>query len=302
MNATLSLLARVARATVSIHSHIPSTHVSNAIGLGADRRGTGVLVSHDGLILTVSYMLMGAQSVIVTLGSGVQLSARIVGQDYGTGLGLLKIDGAGHQFLKVVSSMGVRLGDEAFIVSSAGAEQRCTDCGVITYLGEFDAVWEFVLDRCVCMTASALNIGFNGGAICNSRGEVIAISYLNLTEIGRPVLGIPGECFLAARDELVQHGRRVSGRPRLWLGLLSYTLQEHVIIAGVMPGSPSEKAGLKQGDMVLTADGGDIRERRALYAAINSHRAGECVNLKVLRNNQVQRFQIQAINVEDYLR
>jgi S1-C subfamily serine protease len=240
--------------------------------------------------------------VIVTLGGGEQLEGRIVGQDYTTGLGLLKIDGGPYPHLEVVSSASAKLGQEAFIVASLGGEKRCADCGVVTYLGPFDAVWEFFLERCICMTASALNIGLNGGPICNSNAQVFGVAYLNFAEIGRPILGIPGELFIAGRDELVRHGHRTSVPPRMWLGLLSYTLQDHVIIAGVMPGSPSEKAGLKQGDLVLTVDGADIRERRALYDAVNSHRPGEVVNLKILRNNQVQQFAVPAIRVEDYLR
>ena len=82
MNAPIFLLEKVLRATVGVHSHIPSTHVSTAIGLGTDRRGTGTIVSHDGLILTVHYLLLGAQSVIVTLPSGEQLEAKIIGKDY----------------------------------------------------------------------------------------------------------------------------------------------------------------------------------------------------------------------------
>lgn len=302
MNAKLSVLTKVSRATVSLHSHIPQNHISNSIGLGTDRRGTGTLVSPDGLILTVYYMLMGAQRVIVTLSGGEQLEGRIVGQDYTTGLGLVKIDSGPYPHLEVISSASAKLGQEAFIVASLGGEKRCADCGVITYLGPFDAVWEFFLERCICMTASALNIGLNGGPICNSNAQVLGVAYLNFAEIGRPVLGIPGELFIAGRDELVRHGHRTSVPPRMWLGLLSYTLQDHVIIAGVMPGSPSEKAGLKQGDLVLTVDGADIRERRALYDAVNSHRPGEVVNLKILRDNQVQQFAVPAIRVEDYLR
>jgi len=302
VNAKPSLLARVAHATVSVHSNIPATHASNAIGLGTDRRGSGTLVSPSGLILTVTYMLMGAESIIVTLSNGDQYEGKVVGLDYTTGIGLLSIDGRDHPYLPVVSSATAKVGEEVFVVSSLGGEKRGGDCGVITYLGQFDAVWEFVLERCVCMTASALNIGFNGGPICDSSGNVIATSYLNFAELERPILGIPGEYFLAGRDELLRDGRRTSVPPRMWLGLLSYTLRDHVIIAGVMPGSPSEKAGLKQGDMVLTVDGRDISERRVLYDAVNSHRPGEQVNLKVLRNNQVQHFQVPAISVEDYLR
>ncbi len=301
MNASVSLLDKVAHAIVGIHCEIPATHPSVAIGLGSDRRGTGTLVSADGLILTVNYMLMGAKSVIVTLHNGDQVEAKVVARDFTTSLGLLKIDGQRRPHLEPVSLAGCMLGQEVFIVSSLGGEKRCADTGIITYLGPFDAAWEFVLDRCVCVTASALNIGLSGGPICNSKGDVIAVSYLNFADMIRPVLGIPGECYLSGRDELVQYGHRISARPRLWLGVLSYTLREHVVIAGVMPGSPSEKAGLKQGDLVLAADGQEIHERRALYEAVNSHRAGDRVNLKILRNNQVHDFQIPAVLVDDYL-
>lgn len=301
MNASVPLLEKVARATVSIHCQVPPSHPSVAIGLGTDRRGTGTIVSDDGLIVTVNYLIMGAQSVMVTLVNGDELPARVVARDFTTSLGVLQIDGRGHPHIEPVSSEGCELGQEIFIVSSLGGERRCADTGLITYLGPFDAAWEFMLERCVCVTASALNIGLSGGPICNSKGQLIAVCYLNFADLVRPILGIPGECFLSGRDELLRHGHRVSTPPRLWLGVLSYTLREHVVIAGVMPGSPGEKAGLRQGDLVLSADGLDIHERKALYEAINRHRPGESVQLRIMRNNQVKNLEIAAIIVDDFL-
>ncbi len=300
MNAPISLLQKTLRATVGVHSHVPTTHVSTAIGLGTDRRGTGTIVSPDGLILTAHYLLLGAKNVIVTLPDGEQHEAKIIGKDYSTGLGLLKIEASGMPHLKVVSSEHCSAGEEVFTVASLGGEKRCADCGMITYLGPFDAVWEFVLERCVCATASSLSIGLSGGGIINRRGELIAVSYLNFADLGRAILGIPGEYFLAVRDELLQHGRRVNATPRAWLGVLSYTLREHVVIAGVMPGGPGEKAGLQQGDLVLAIDGRDISERRGLYDTLGNHRPGEQISLKVLRDNRVYQVQIPAIRAEDY--
>jgi S1-C subfamily serine protease len=301
VNAPVVLLEKALRATVGLHSQVPSTHVSTAIGLGTDRRATGTIVSPDGLIATVHYLLLGATSVIVTLPDGDQHQAKIVGKDYSTGLGLLRIDtGRPLPHLDIVSSQSSIIGEEIFTVGSIGGEQRCADCGIITYLGPFDAVWEFVLERCVCVTASSLQIGFSGGAIVNRRGDAIAISYLNFADIGRAILGIPGEYFLAARDELIQHGARVSAVPRAWLGVLSYTMREHVVIANVMPGGPGEKAGLQQGDLVLAVNGNDINERRAMYLALGNRRPGEQINLKVLRENRIHRIDIAAIRPEDY--
>ncbi len=301
MNAPVVLLEKALRATVGVHSQIPSTHVSTAIGLGTDRRGTGTVVSPDGLIVTAHYLLLGASGVIVTLPSGEQHQAKIVGKDYSTGLGLLRIDPSRSlPCLRIASSANCQTGEEVFTVASLGADKRCADCGLITYLGPFDAIWEFELDRSVCATASSLQIGFPGGAIVNHRAEAIAISYLNFADIGRAILGIPGECFLAVRDELVQCGRRVSATSRAWLGVLSYTIREHVVIANVMPGAPGEKAGLQQGDLVIAVNGAEISERRAMYQALGNKRPGEMINLKVLRDNRIRQIDVTAIRPEDY--
>jgi S1-C subfamily serine protease len=300
VNASVYLLDRVSAATVGVHAYVPPNHVSAAIGLGTDRRGSGTLVGPDGLILTVYYLVMGAQNVIVSLSNGDQLQARIVAQDYRTGLGLLQIDGGRKlPYLEVASSSQCELGQEVFLVTSSGAEQRCGDCGLVSYLGPFDAVWEFLLERSVCVMNSAMNIGSTGGAICDTKGRVVAVSYLNFVDIGRSVLGIPGECFLQARDELVAHGKRISA-PKAWLGVLSYTLREHVVIAGVMPGGPGEKAGLKQGDVVLTVDGRNINERRVLYDVLLNHSPGDRINFTLLRNNQVYSLAIPTIGAEEY--
>ncbi|HUO06555.1 MAG TPA: S1C family serine protease [Candidatus Binataceae bacterium] len=300
MNAPPSLLKNAVRATVGVHSHIPDTHISTAIGLGTDRRGTGTIINPEGLILTAHYLLLGADKVTVTLPDGEQCEAEIVGRDYGTGLGLVKIGGRDLPSLEVVSSEGCRLGQETFTISSLGGEKRCADCGVITFLGPFDAVWEFLLDRCVCVTAASLSIGLSGGPICDNLGRLIAVSYLNFADLGRAILGIPGEYFLAVRDELLEHGRRVSAPPRAWLGVLSYTMKDRVVIAGVMPGAPGERAGLQQGDLVLAIDGLEVTERRLMYEAVRKHRPGETINLKVLRDNHVHQLDVAAARAEDY--
>ena len=296
MNATLYLLEKVANATVGIHSVVPDSHPSVAIGLGTDRSGTGTLVSADGLIITVNYMIMGAQSVTVTLGSGQEMPAAIVAQDFTTSLALLKIDGRGLPLLQAISSLTCSPGQEIFMVSSLGGEKRCADIGMITYLGPFDAAWEFVLERCVCVTASALNIGLNGGPICNSQrsGHRRLISEFRRFEL-RPILGIPGECFILSRDELVRHGHRVS--------MPSAAVARRAVVHAARArghrrrdaGKPGREGRLKQGDVVLARRRARDPRAQALYEAINRHRAGEIVQLKILRNNRVARFRVTAI-------
>lgn len=100
MNASVTLLEKAASATVSIQCQVPRSHPSVAIGLGTDRTGTGTIVSSDGLILTVNYIVMGAKEVIVTLANGDQVPAQVVARDFTTSLGVVKIDGHDHPHME----------------------------------------------------------------------------------------------------------------------------------------------------------------------------------------------------------
>jgi S1-C subfamily serine protease len=267
--------------------------------LGADRRGSGTLISAEGLVLTVNYVVMGARRLIVTLTDGTQYDGRIAAQDFTSNLALVKIEPSAQlPHLRITSSRDLVPGQDAFIVASTGNEARRADSGLVSYIGPFDALWEFVLERCVMV--SAMNLGFGGAPVCNVKGELFGVSYLSMAEVGRAVLAIPTECFLDVRDELVSQGRRVSARPWAWLGLLSYTLREHVVVAGLLPGGPAEKAGLKQGDVILAIDGQGLSERRALYEALRSRQPGEALNLRIFRDNKVHTLEVAGIRVEDY--
>lgn len=298
MNASLPLLEKTAQATVGIRSQIPSTHNSAAIGLGTDRRTGGVLIDPDGLVLTVNYGLIGAQSLIVTLTGGEQRQGWVVAQDYASGLGLVRIDGHHLPHLTPVPSTSCATGQDVFVVSAVGGDERRADSGIITYIGPFDAVWEYGIDR--CLMASAMNFGVGGGPMCNARAEMVALAYLSPAEIGRSVLAIPCEYFLNARTELMGQGRSAHSSTRPWLGLLAYSLRDHVVIAGVMPGGPSEKAGLKPGDVVLEVDGQGVVERRDFYHVLWNRHPGDLLNLKVFRDNGARTLTLRAIAVEEY--
>lgn len=298
MNASVTLLERSAAAVVGLHSQVPATHPSVGVGLGSDRVGSGTLIDSDGLILTVNYLVMGAKSIVVSLLNGEQYDGRIVAQDYISGLALVRIARTKLPYLEPVSSSTLALGQDVFTVSSVGSEGRRADSGMVSYLGPFDALWEFVLER--CLMTSAMNFGVGGGPLCSSSGGMVGISYLSLADIGRATLAIPSECLITARDELLRSGRRARADSRAWIGLLSYTLREHVVIAGVMPGGPGDKAGLRPGDVVLEVDGRDVNERRALYDILWAHRPGDKVNFKIFRNNQVRTLEICGIKITDY--
>ena len=297
MNASVRLIELVVPATVAVSVEVPETHPSAQI-LGTERLGTGVVVDAAGLVLTVNYVVIGASTVEITLLDETRLDGRVVAQDFASGLAVIEIAAQGLSALSLCPSTELSVGQDIFIVAAAGENKRRANNGVITSIAPFDAYWEYSLDHAI--TTTAMNPGLGGAPILDSRGRVAGIASLDLNEIGRFTLAIPVDEFLAHRDELLQHGRRVSRPARAWVGLYCYTFRDHVVIAGVLPGTPAEQSGLKAGDVVLTVDGQAIANRRELYTWLWTHRPGDVLEFRVFRNNEVRRLAVSSRDAEEF--
>jgi S1-C subfamily serine protease len=115
---------------------------------------------------------------------------------------------------------------------------------------------------------------------------------LGLSAVGRFTLAIPIELFLRERQELESFEPRRSARA--WLGLYPQTFDGGVMVTGLVPGGPAQKAGLARGDMLLSVDGEKIGSLRELYSAIWKKAPGELVGLMVLREGSLRSFSIRA--------
>jgi S1-C subfamily serine protease len=297
MNASVRLLDETLPATVHLRVTVPETHPSAAV-LGTERAGTGTLVDPGGLVLTVNYIVLGAQSAQVTLVDGRELVGDVIAQDFATGVALLKVPAVSLPSLPVRTPPDIAVGDEVFIVASVGDGGRRTSSGGVTSLASFDANWEYALDRAIFTTA--MNPGLGGGPLIDVCGCLVGIVSLNLNEIGRFSLAIPVECYRDHREELLRFGRRPSRPPRAWLGLYCYTLQSHVVIAGLLVGAPGEQAGLAQGDVLLAIDDHEVASRRELYEALWARRPGEQVVLRVYRNSEMVTVEVTPGDVEEF--
>jgi S1-C subfamily serine protease len=295
VNAAAGLVERVLPSVVHVHAQIPEQHPSVRI-LGTERMGSGVVVERDGLILTVNYVVLGAEQVRVTLLDRRDFMAEVVAQDFASGLALVRI-GEGVPALPLRPSNGVALGDDIFIVASVGEGNVRLSNGAVSYLGPFDANWEYVLERAIM--ATAMNPGLGGGPLLDTRGAVIGLVSLNLNEIGRFSLSIPVDYYLDGRDAFLT-GRRPATGTRAWLGIFCYAVKDHVVIAGLLPGGPGEQAGLKPGDVVLALDGQDVADRRSLYRLLWTHRPGEPVTLKVFRGRELRVVTVASGDVEEF--
>lgn len=297
MNASVKLLERALPSTVGVKATIPEAHASAQI-LGTERFGSGTVVDAAGLILTVNYVVLGAGSVEVVLLDDTALSGKVVAQDFASGLAIIEVNARALRPAQLCPSGELKLGQEIFIVAVASENKRRVNNGVISSLGPFDAYWEYSLDRAI--TTTAMNPGLGGGALFDTCGRLAGIVSLDLGEVGRFTLAIPVDDYIEHGAELLQHGRRVTRPARAWIGFYCYTLREHVVIAGVLPGAPGEQAGLRPGDVVLAIDDQRINGRHELYSLLSAHRPGELIQFRIFRNNEVTQVAVPSGNAEEF--
>ncbi|MFQ5666851.1 MAG: S1C family serine protease [Candidatus Binatia bacterium] len=293
----MKLIELVLPATVALRAEVKETHPSARI-LGTERLGSGVVVDSAGLILTVNYIVLGAQSVEVWLLDDTPVTGRVVAQDFASGIAVIEIDRRASSALTLCPSSALQVGQEIFIAAAAGQNKRRANSGAISSLAAFDAYWEYSLDRAI--TTTAMNPGLGGAPLLDMLGRVAGIVSLDLSEIARFTMAIPVDHFVEHREELLRHGRRVTRPSRAWIGLYCYTFRDHVVIAGVLPGAPGEQAGLRAGDVVLAVNSQQITGRHELYAYLWARRPGELIHFRVFRNNQVKQVAVPSGNVEEF--
>ncbi len=296
MNATVALLQNVLPSTVGLKATIPESHPSAAI-LGIERMGSGTIVEDD-LLLTTNYVSVGASQIEVAFVDGGRGSAELVAQDFHSGLAVLRFAGDRYPRARTVRSDDLVTGQEVFIAASAGESKRRVNTGAITALRPFDAFWEFRLERAI--TTTIMNPGLGGGGLFAMDGSLCGVVSLDLNEVGHFTLAIPTECFSLYRDELLRHGRRTSRRPRAWMGIYCYKVDDHVLIAGVFPGAPAEAAGLKSGDLLIAVDGVVVHDRSALYESIWKHSPGARIALQVYSDDSVREVHVTAGDAEHF--
>jgi S1-C subfamily serine protease len=299
MDAPVSLVKSLLETVVNLHTTVPRDHPSAAV-LGEERMGSGVVVGDAGLILTVNYVVMGAHTVQVSFLKGRRQKAEVVAQDFETGLALVRVKRQGLRPAALEATEGLGRGAPVVAVASTATQERRVSSGHVTYLGEFEAYWEYLLDRGI--VSSAANPGYGGGGLFDLNGRLLGILYLNLQEIARCSLAIPVDTFQSHEAELVRYGRVVSRPRRAWLGVFAHALEEGVLIAGVVPGGPGDRAGLREGDLIVSFNAEEISSRRDLYMRLWRHEPGERLAIEVMRDKKLNRFEVTGGDRAEFFR
>jgi len=298
--AVIDVVERVGPAVVGLAVCTPSSAPSGRGMRGGS--GSGVVVAPDGLILTNSHVAgsaggPGAARIAVTTADGLDLRARLVGDDPDTDLALIRVDEA-------VTLTAAPLGDSKrlkrgqlviAIGNPLGFESTVTT-GVVSALGRSLRSRSGRLIDDVIQTDAALNPGNSGGPLVSSHGEVVGIN----TAV---IMGAQGICFAVAANtakfvlgELVRHGRvrrafigisaqqtAIPPRRRRAVGIEQ---DSAVMVGTVESGSAADRAGLKAGDIVFALDGVAITGADDLIRALTGDKIGKSVALEVLRGTE----------------
>ncbi len=236
--------------------------------LGRERSGSGVVIGPDGLVLTIGYLMLEAETIQVVTQDKRTVPARAIAYDLATGFGLLRT------LLPLRGITPVPLGSiadldkgEALMAASGGEDGEVGLTHVIAKR-PFSGYWEYHIEMALFTSPPIDN--HSGAAVFNQRGELLGVGSLlvvDATGQGRPLPGnmfVPVDLLKPILAELQQNGlSRQSRRP--WLGLTSSEQGGHVRVVRVSQDSPAEAGGMRPGDVVLEVDGSSVATLEQFY-------------------------------------
>ena len=275
----------------------------------AQSLGSGVVVdAKAGYVLTNNHVIDKADEITVTLQSGQELTAELVGADPETDIAVLKVKADGVQLMALPfgDSSRLRVGDFVVAVGNPFGLGQTVTSGIVSALGRTGLGIEGYED--FIQTDASINPGNSGGALVNLKGELIGINTAILAPSGGNIgigFAIPTSMAREVMRQLIQYGEVKRGLLGVSVQELTPALAnafgidatEGVVIAQITPDSAAEAAGLQVGDVIVAVDGQPVRRAAGIRNRIGLLRVGEKVQLTVLRDGQRQT--VTAIIRED---
>jgi S1-C subfamily serine protease len=258
--------------------------------------GSGFTIAPDGFILTNSHVVHAAAQITVNLPDGPEYSAQLIGDDPDTDLAVIRIDAPQLTHVRLADSENLRVGQVVIAIGNPLGFQASVTAGVISALGRSMHSQSGRLIDNIIQTDAALNPGNSGGPLVNSAGEVIGVN----TAMIRPAQGI---CFAIASNTakfvagwLIRDGKIRRG----YIGVAGQNVPIHrrvvrfynlpsetgVLVVSVEKQSPAEKAGLREGDLIVAFNNQPIGSIHDLHKMLVSEQIGVPAKLLIIRHTE----------------
>jgi len=313
-----------AEKTVNAVVHVKNTTVGrqsgNVIdyiyGRGSSREmvgtGSGVIISPDGYIITNNHVIANSSQLEVTLNDNKTYPAELIGTDPKTDIALIKIDAEDNNlpFVPFGDSNAVRIGEWVLAVGNPFNLTSTVTAGIVSAkardLNEFDGNPQSFIQ-----TDAAVNRGNSGGALVNTRGELVGINTAITSETGSYVgysFAVPSNNARKVVEDILEYGNVQRGI----LGIMGGTLDsraaayygvdetEGVYVSDIEKGSGADKGGIKQGDVITKLDGFKIGKFSDLSGYLGSKRPNDVVEVTILREGQQRTIPVTLVKLESF--
>jgi len=258
--------------------------------------GSGFVFTPDGLVLTNSHVVHNASKIELSLPDGRRFPAHLIGEDPATDLAVVRVDAPNLTAVQLGDSQKLRVGQLAIAIGNPYGFQYTVTAGVVSALGRSLRSYSGRMIDDVIQTDAALNPGNSGGPLVSSDGQVIGVN--TATIMGAQglcfAIGINTAKFVASR--LLQQGRI----QRAYIGVEAQTVPLHrrvvrfyelaketgVMVVGLTSGSPAERAGLREGDVILAFAGQPVAGIDDLHRLLTDTKVGAKNAITVLRHTE----------------
>jgi putative serine protease PepD len=265
-----------------------------ARGTGNAAEGSGFVYDSSGHIVTNDHVVEGAQSFSVKFWNGKTYSAQLIGGDSSTDLAVLKVNAPASQLYPVTlgSSGKLLVGDPVVAIGSPFGLEETVTSGIVSALHRSIASLnqDFSISDSI-QTDAAINHGNSGGPLLNAQGQVIGVNAQIRSDSGDNAgvgFAIPSDTVRSIAGQLISNGKAVHA----YLGVSLDSSATSARVADVRPGTPAAKSNLRAGDVVTAVGDTSVSSAEALTRAIDAHKPGEKVTVKITRSGKTVTAQV----------
>ena len=273
--------------------------------------GSGVIISNKGYIVTNNHVIAGSDEVLVVLNNKQEYNATVVGTDLNTDLALLKVEAEGLSSMKFGDSNALQLGEWVLAIGNPYNLTSTVTAGIVSAKARnlpFLRTQEFGIESFI-QTDAAVNPGNSGGALINTRGELVGINAVIASRTGAFVgysFAIPVTIVEKVVKDLIEYGAVQRAILGVSIGDVTAELAqekgleeiEGVYVRGVRAEGAAKQAGIKAEDIIISIDDTRVNSSAELQETVSKYRPGQDVSVVVKRDGKLKQFDVVLRNLE----